>query len=88
MLAGLTLERDEGRARKGERQRGKGRRVSKTGVNPGGLRDEGRRPVINSHLLTNMRAIVLDTNAVSSSGLIVVITPTLVYETDSRACAE
>ena len=35
MLAGLTLERDEARARKGERQRGKGGRVSKTGVNLG-----------------------------------------------------
>lgn len=31
-------------------------------------------PVVNSHLLTNTRAIVLDTNAISSSALIVVIT--------------
>lgn len=41
----------------------------------GGLRDEGRHPVINSHILTNTRIIVLDTNTISSLGLIARITP-------------
>lgn len=38
------------------------------------LRTEGWSAVINSHLLTNTPAIVLDTNATSSPKLIVMIT--------------